>query len=118
MTVENIQINQSIPNDVKHGMDRLREAVGKVVGLTFFGAMLKSMRDSKLSGSYGHGGRGEQVFAEQLHGMYAERLGTSLSKGSLGDALLKKLAKQQTLISQLGLARITPEFSDRLDGKK
>lgn len=118
MKVESIQINQNIPDHAKLDLTHLREAVGKVVGSTFFGALLKSMRESKLSGTYGHGGRGEEIFAEQLHGIYAERLGTSVTKGRIVEAMYKRLAKQQTLISQQDLTRVTQEFTGRLGEAK
>ena len=100
MTVANINVNREPPDDVHRDLARLREVTGKVVGLTFFGTLLKSMRESNLSGAYGHGGRGEQVFAAQLHGMYAERLGESVSKGHLGEILYRRLANQQKLVSK------------------
>ena len=78
---------------------RLKEATGKVVGSVFYGTLLKSMRDSELKGVYGHGGRGEEVFAAQLHGIWAERLGEA-SNGGLTDVLYRRLAHQQRLVSQ------------------
>ncbi len=84
----------AVPGDLQ----RLKEATGQVVGSVFFGTLLKSMRDSELKGQYGHGGRGEEVFAAQLHGMWAERMGEA-SKGGLTDLLYRRLEHQQQLIS-------------------
>lgn len=83
---------------VQGDLQRLREATGQVVGSVFFGTLLKSMRDSEIKGQYGHGGRGEEVFAAQLHGMWAERMGEA-SKGGLTDILYRRLEHQQQLIS-------------------
>jgi hypothetical protein len=88
----------SVEDAIRRDVGRLRETVGQVVGSVFYGTLLKTMRDSKLKGPYGHGGRGEEIFAAQLHGLLAERAGASTSRG-LGDALLGRLERQQRLIS-------------------
>ncbi len=80
--------------DVTRNLERLREATGQVVGNLFFGEMFKSMRENPFRGEYGHGGRGEEIFAAQLHGILAERIGTTVS-GGLGDALYEALKPQQ-----------------------
>lgn len=80
-------------------LTRLREVTGKIVGSVFFGTLLKMMRDSALNGPYGHGGRGEAIFAEQLHGVLAERLGQAIRSGP-GEALYKRLQPQQQRISE------------------
>jgi hypothetical protein len=64
--------------------------------------MLRTMRESKLNGTYGHGGRGEEVFAAQLDGLLAERAGSASSRG-LGDFLYRHLAHQQKLITDVKL---------------
>ena len=77
---------------------KLRQATGQVVGSVFFGTLLKTMRESKLRGSIGHGGRGEEVFSAQLHGMWAEKMGET-HDGGIADAVFQSLERQQTLIS-------------------
>ena len=52
---------------------RLRETADQLVGSVFYGSLLRTMRASALQGKYGHGGRGEEVFAAQLD--LAGRLG-------------------------------------------
>jgi Rod binding domain-containing protein len=89
---------------VQRDLDKLREASGQVVGSVFYGTLLKTMRESSLKGSYGHGGRGEEVFAAQLDGIMAEEMGQSRS-GGLADVLFKKLEHQQTLVSELRAKR-------------
>jgi hypothetical protein len=71
----------------------LRERAGQVVGQAFYGTLLRTMRTSKLKGEIGHGGRGEEVFSAQLHGIYAERMGTG--KGQpLVEAIYRSYARQ------------------------
>ena len=85
-------------------LERLRQVTGQVVGSVFFGTLLKTMRESELKGKYGHGGRGEDVFAAQLHGVLAERMGEASNHG-VSEALYRHLARQQSLMS--GLAKGT-----------
>lgn len=77
---------------------RLRETVGQVVGSVFYGTLLKTMRESELKGEFGHGGRGEEAFAPQLHGLLAERMGTA-NRDGVSEVLYRSLEKQQSLIS-------------------
>jgi len=81
-------------------LQRLREASGKVVGSVFYGTLLRTMRESPLKGQYGHGGRGEEVFAAQLDGVMAEKMGQA-TNGGLADVLFETLEHQQMLVSKL-----------------
>jgi len=45
---------------------KLREVFGQFVGETFYGQMMKSMRQTVGKPAYFHGGRGEEVFQGQL----------------------------------------------------
>lgn len=100
MDVANVtQVGQR-PSRVEQDLSRLKDVAGKIVGSVFYGTMLKAMRESTLNGPYGHGGRGEEAFAPQLHGILAERMG-SQTKGGLADALYARLEKQQRLMSNL-----------------
>lgn len=78
---------------------RLREISGQVTGSVFFGKLLAQSRESSLKGPYGHGGRGEEVFAAQLHGLLAERAGTA-SGNNIAEQLYRRLEHQQSLISR------------------
>jgi Rod binding domain-containing protein len=89
----------SDPPEVTHDLRRLREAVGSAVGSMFFGTLLKTMRESRIRGMYGHGGRGEEIFAAQLHDVYAQRLGQNL-KGGPAEAVYRRLEAQQRRISR------------------
>jgi Rod binding domain-containing protein len=99
MRVTGVNIMTQRPGPVRQDLKRLEKAAGEVVGSVFYGTLLKTMRESELKGPYGHGGRGEEVFAAQLHGVLAERMGVRTS-GGLAEALYRHLAKQQSLISR------------------
>ena len=71
----------------------LRQAVGEMVGATFFGQMLKIARSSVIKGEFGHGGRGEEIFAAQLDQELARRAGQG-TQGSLSEAIYNRLAKR------------------------
>jgi hypothetical protein len=52
----------------------LRKSFQSFVGETLFGQMLKSMRKTQEKPAYFHGGRGEEVFQQQLDQVLAEKL--------------------------------------------
>lgn len=52
----------------------LREAFDSFVGETFFSQMLKSMRQTVGEPAYFHGGRGEEIFTEQLDRVLTEKM--------------------------------------------
>lgn len=62
-------------------LDELRQVSTEVLGSVFYGTLMKTMRESTLKGPYGHGGRGEEIFAAQLDGLLAERMGKSQWNG-------------------------------------
>lgn len=70
----------------------LRKAANEMVGVTFFGQMLKMARTSRLKGKFGHGGRGEDIFGGQLDQELARRAGTGM-KNSLSDAIYNRLVE-------------------------
>lgn len=98
MHTDSVNTMTSMPGRAQHDLHQLRETTGRVLGSVFYGTLLATMRESKLKGPYGHGGRGEEVFAAQLHGLLAERAGSTLHR-ELTDGLLRGLEKQQRLIS-------------------
>ncbi len=87
-----------IGDPVERDLRQLRQATGQIVGSVFFGTLLKTMRESELNGPFGHGGRGEEVFAGQLHGIWAERMGETSNNG-VSNALYRRLERQQRLLS-------------------
>lgn len=82
----------------------LREVAGKTVGSAFYGTIFQMMRESPFKTEIGSGGRGEEVFSAQLHGVLAERLGES-KQCNLSDVLYRRLEKQQRLIDVTGSQR-------------
>lgn len=62
-------------------LEELRQVSTEVLGSVFYGTLMKTMRESTLKGPYGHGGRGEEIFAAQLDGLLAERMGRSQWSG-------------------------------------
>ena len=52
----------------------VKEKFQQFVGETLFGQMLKSMRKSVPKSAYFHGGRGEEVFQQQLDQIVAEKM--------------------------------------------
>ena len=52
----------------------LRETFNDFVGQTFFGTMMKTMRQSVGKPAYFHGGRGEEAFQAQLDQILVEKV--------------------------------------------
>jgi len=52
----------------------LRTAFDSFVGEVFYGQMLKAMRETTGKPAYFHGGRGEEVFREQLDQTLAQEM--------------------------------------------
>ncbi len=77
--------------DANRREDLLRDRVDEAVGITFFGTLLKTMQNSTLKGSYGHGGRGEEVFRGQLNLLLAKRIGQA-SSFELNEAVYRSLS--------------------------
>lgn len=71
----------------------LRQAVDEMVGVTFFGEMLKMARNARIRGDIGHGGRGEEIFGAQLDQELARRAGSGM-KNSLGETIYNRLVKK------------------------
>ena len=100
MNQVNLDIPTAAPSQaVKADLNRLRETIGKVVGSVFYGTLLRTMRNSAIKGPFGHGGRGEEVFSGQLHGLFAEQMGVAERRG-LPEAIFKMLERQQRVISE------------------
>ncbi len=75
----------------------VREHFTQFVGETFYGQMLKSMRQTVGKPAYFHGGRGEEVFRGQLDQKLAEEM-TKSSADRFADPMFARqfpqLAKQ------------------------
>lgn len=66
--------------------DTLRETFQDFVGQTLFGSMLASMRKTVGKPAYLHGGRGEEVFQQQLDQHLVEDL-TDASAASISEPM-------------------------------
>jgi len=73
--------------------EELRRHVDELVGMTFYGTLLKTMRNSALKGPYGHGGRGEEVFRGQLDMLLAQRMGGA-RRFELNEAIFQRLSSR------------------------
>jgi len=96
-----IPVDRPMQSPQEHAnLAKLKDITGRVVGSVFYGEMLRTMRESKIKGTFGHGGRGEEVFSAQLHDMLAERMGQSRGNG-LADVLYDRFKHQQNLVGHL-----------------
>lgn len=71
-----------------------KELFQQFVGETLFGQMLKSMRKSVPKSQYFHGGRGEQVFQQQLDQILAEKMSRT-SAEKLSDPMFELFQLQR-----------------------
>ena len=62
-------------------VDKLREVVGEMVCVTFFGQMLKIAQSNPFKADFAQGGRGEEMFRGQLDMELARRAGKGLRGG-------------------------------------
>ena len=65
------------PGPAGAGSPALQEAFNDFVGQTFFGTLLKQMRETVKKPAYMHGGMGEDVFQSQLDQVLVERISES-----------------------------------------
>ncbi len=65
---------------------QLRAVVGEMVGVTFFGQMLKVAQNNPFKADFAHGGRGEELFRGQLNMELSRRAGKGL-RGGLADRI-------------------------------
>lgn len=70
----------------------LKKTVDELVGTMFFSPVFKAMRESKLKGKFGHGGRGEEVFSAQLQDTLAKRMAHNAKLG-INESLYRKFAQ-------------------------
>lgn len=89
MTSLNLDLKKLVVTSPERRKAALRQMSEEMVGATFFGQMLKSSRNSPLKGTFGHGGRGEDVFGAQLDLELARRAGRGM-KNSLSEAIYRR----------------------------
>ena len=79
-------------------LEQLGQVTGQVVGSVFYGTLLKQARNSSLQGTYGHGGRGEEVFQAQLHQVLAERAGQA-NGFDVAEVMFDRFARRVTALA-------------------
>ncbi|MBN1341936.1 MAG: rod-binding protein [Phycisphaerae bacterium] len=92
---------------------QLRERIDELVGITFFGTLLKTMRDSNLKGPYGHGGRGEEVFQGQFDQLLAQRLGKT-GRFGLSEAIYRRMTRNAKAAPTQTTGKVSPLFTTSL----
>ena len=97
-SVSAVEALADLPSRTASDQQRLREAAGTVVGQVFFGPLLAQVRDSRLRGDLGHGGRGEDAFLPQLHAKLIDEVSSS-KQLDLADVLVDRFADQQRRLS-------------------
>lgn len=75
--------------------DPLREAFQDFVGQTLFGQMLQSMRSTVGKSAYFHGGRGEEVFQQQLDAVLVEKI-SEASSSTVADPMYELFSLQRS----------------------
>ena len=75
--------------------DPVREAFRDFVGQTMFGQMLQSMRTTVGKPAYFHGGRGEEVFQQQLDQLLVEKISDS-SASTVADPMYELFQLQRS----------------------
>lgn len=109
--VEGIEISHGRSPQSRPQLAELKRSTRQVVGSVFYGTLLQTMRDSKLKGPFGHGGRGEEVFSAQLHNLLAEKMGQA-TNGGLADVLYESLRAQQERIAKVSSGNRSESSSD------
>lgn len=76
-------------NPAKH--DELVKTARTWVAQTFYGEMLKQMRNSPFKSDMFEGGRGGQAFAGQLDQQLAERMASSRTGERLAQSIVRRI---------------------------
>jgi Rod binding domain-containing protein len=102
---------RSVP-ETKH--DKLVKQTQQWVGLTFFGPILKQMRESPFRADWLDGGRGGQAFSE----MYDEQLAMRMARGAgskLVNAIVGKIERKKAYEQHSNMkANLEREGADRM----
>lgn len=94
------QLNQTVSSDLydtqsaASNKPTTKEAFGDFVGQTFFGQLVSSMRSTVNKPAYFHGGRGEEVFQNQLDQLMVEKI-SDASKDQFADPMYNLFMLQQ-----------------------
>lgn len=90
------------PRDAER-REALRQRVSEWVGQSFFGQLMKQMRESPFKTDLTSGGRGGEVFASLLDQTLAPRLSRGAGAG-LVDAIVRRLEGRRGFASSLDAA--------------
>jgi peptidoglycan hydrolase FlgJ len=82
-------------NAALRGPDETKEAFRDFVGQTLFGQMLQSMRTTVGKPAYFHGGRGEEVFQQQLDAVMVENI-SEASASTVADPMYELFRLQRS----------------------
>src|SRR4051812_3989629 len=86
LAINKLALNAASTTD-KHA--QLEKAAGSLVAQTFFGTMLKQMRNSPFKDELFSGGRGGQAFGE----MYDQRMAENMTRGA-GQKLVRSIVRK------------------------
>ena len=75
-------------------IDKAREVFGEFFGKTFYGQMLKAMRQTVGEPAYFHGGRAEEVFRSELDNTLVEHMTNSPQGGQLAEGAFQQQLSQ------------------------
>lgn len=79
-SAENSAAAAKRPSAAAEDDGRLRKTFNSFVGQVFFGQLLKAMRKTVGTPAYFHGGRGEEMFQQQLDQILGEKLAEASGK--------------------------------------
>jgi len=91
----NIRSATSMPMPNVPEKDATRDAFRDFVGQTMFGQMLQSMRSTVGKPAYFHGGRGEEVFQQQLDQVMVEKI-SDASASTVADPMYELFRLQRS----------------------
>ena len=95
----------------KNDVEKAREVFTEFFGKTFYGQMLKAMRQTVGEPAYFHGGRGEEVFRDELDNTLADHM----SKSPQGAELAEGAFQQQLSQWADRIDSAQPASNDQLD---
>ena len=101
MNVASIQKAQQPVLDPKSPHGKLVRTTEKWVAQTFYGEMLKQMRESPFRSELFDGGRGGQAFAQMFDQKIAERISRGAG-GKLVNSIVKKIERRGAEAQRIG----------------
>jgi Rod binding domain-containing protein len=90
---------------------QLQSAYREFVGKTFFGQLLKSMRQTVGKPAYFHGGQTEEVFRSQLDGQLADHM-TTASAAQFADPMFRQQFPRQAALLAADEKKAAADMTD------